>query len=175
MNLWGVIHGIRAFVPRMLEGGDEGHVVNTSSGNGGIAPLPTTAVYATSKAAVTTVSEVLYGQLRAVGSRIGVSVLFPGPKVLKTGLLTSASRRPERWHNGAPPSGPSSFDEVEARLRAAGVEPDYTPVEDVADEAVAGIRAGRFWILPASERTDATIRARAESMLQRSAPTYLER
>lgn len=175
VNLWGVIHGIKAFVPRMLDGGDEGHVVNTSSGNGGIAPLPTTAVYATTKAAVVTVSEVLYGQLRAVGSRIGVSVLFPGPKVLKTGLLTSASRRPERWFNGAPPSGPASFDEVEARLRAAGVEPDYTPVEDVADDAVIGIKAGQFWILPASERTDATIRARAESMLQRSAPTYLER
>jgi NAD(P)-dependent dehydrogenase (short-subunit alcohol dehydrogenase family) len=175
VNLWGVIHGIKAFVPRMLDGGDEGHVVNTSSGNGGIAPLPTTAVYATTKAAVTTVSEVLYGQLRAVGSRIGVSVLFPGPKVLKTGLLTSSSRRPERWHDGAPPAGPATMDEVEARLRAAGVEPDYTPVEDVADDAVAGIREGRFWILPASERTDATIRARADSMLQRSAPTYLER
>jgi NAD(P)-dependent dehydrogenase (short-subunit alcohol dehydrogenase family) len=175
VNLWGVIHGIKAFVPRMLEGGDEGHVMNTSSGNGGIAPLPTTAIYATTKAGVTAVSEVLYGQLRAAGSRIGVSVLFPGPKVLKTGLLTSSSKRPERWHNGAPPAGPASIEDVEARLRAAGVEPDYTPVEDVAAEAVAGIKAGQFWILPASERTDATIRARAESMLQRSAPTYLER
>jgi NAD(P)-dependent dehydrogenase (short-subunit alcohol dehydrogenase family) len=175
VNLWGVIHGIKAFVPRMLDGGDDGHVMNTSSGNGGIAPLPSTAVYATSKAAVTTVSEVLYGQLRAVGSRIGVSVLFPGPKVLKTGLLTSSSRRPERWHNGAPPAGPATMDDVVARLRAAGVEPDFTPVEDVADEAVAGIKAGQFWILPASERTDATIRARADSMLHRSSPTYLER
>ena len=43
---------------------------------------------------------------------------------------------------------------IEARLRAAGIEPDYTPVEDVADEAVAAIRADQFWILPASERTD---------------------
>jgi len=90
-------------------------------------------------------------------------------------LLTSAARRPERWFNDAPPSGPATIDEVEARLRAAGVEPDYTPVEDVAEETVAGIKAGRFWILPTSDRTDATIRARAESMLQRSAPTYLER
>ena len=51
---------------------------------------------------------------------------------------------------------------------------EYTPVEAVAEETVAGIRDGRFWILPASDRTDATIRARAESMLHRSTPTYLE-
>jgi short-subunit dehydrogenase len=160
----------------MLEGGDEGHVMNTSSGNGGIAPLPNTAIYATTKAAVTTLSEVLYGQLRAIDSRIGVSVLFPGPKVLKTGLLTSAQHRPARWVNdGASPPPATTLEAVEARLRAAGVEPDYTPVEDVAEEAFAGIRANRFWILPASERTDATIRSRMTSMLERSSPTYMER
>jgi len=175
VNLWGVIHGIKAFVPRMLAGGDEGHVVNTSSGNGGIAPLTSTAVYATTKAAVTTVTEVLYGQLRAVDSRIGVSVLFPGPKVLRTGLLESSSKRPERWANEVPRSTPyTTIESFEARLRAAGIEPDYTPVEAVAEEAFHGIRDGRFWILPDSERTDQRIRARAESMLDRSTPTYME-
>ena len=175
VNLWGVIHGIKAFVPRMLAADDEGHVMNTSSGNGGIAPLTATAIYATTKAAVTTVSEVLYGQLRQVDSRIGVSVLYPGPKVLRTGLLGSSALRPERWANDVPRATPyTTVESFEARLRAAGIEPDYTPVEAVADEAVRGIREGRFWILPASERTDATIRARAESMLGRSAPTYLE-
>ncbi|MGZ4704158.1 MAG: SDR family NAD(P)-dependent oxidoreductase [Acidimicrobiales bacterium] len=175
VNLWGVIHGIKAFVPRMLEGGDEGHVMNTSSGNGGIAPLTSTAVYATTKAAVTTVSEVLYGQLRAVGSTIGVSVLYPGPKVLRTGLLESSSKRPEHWANEVPRATPyTTIESFEARLRAAGIEPEYTPVEAVADEAVAGIREGRFWILPASDRTDRIIRARAQSLLDRSEPTYLE-
>jgi NAD(P)-dependent dehydrogenase (short-subunit alcohol dehydrogenase family) len=175
VNLWGVIHGIKAFVPRMLEAGEEGHVVNTSSGNGGIAPLTSTAIYATTKAAVTTVTEVLYGQLRAAGSPIGASVLFPGPKVLRTGLLESSSKRPDRWANDAPRATPyTTIESFEARLRAAGIEPDYTPVEAVAEETVAGIRDGRFWILPASDRTDATIRARAESMLHRSTPTYLE-
>ena len=175
VNLWGVIHGIKAFVPRMLAGGDEGHVMNTSSGNGGIAPLTSTAIYATTKAAVTTVTEVLYGQLKAVDSRIGVSVLYPGPKVLRTGLLESSSKRPEAWANEQPRVTPyTTIESFEARLRAAGIEPDYTPVESVAEEALAGIREGRFWILPASERTDRTIQARAESMLERSAPTYLE-
>ena len=175
VNLWGVIHGIKAFVPRMLAGGDEGHVMNTSSGNGGVAPLTSTAIYATTKAAVTTVTEVLYGQLKAIDSRIGVSVLFPGPKVLRTGLLESSSRRPEAWANEQPRVTPyTTIESFEARLRAAGIEPDYTPVEAVAEEALAGIREGRVWILPASERTDATIRARSTSMLERSAPTYVE-
>jgi NAD(P)-dependent dehydrogenase (short-subunit alcohol dehydrogenase family) len=175
VNVWGVIHGIKAFVPRMLEAGEEGHVVNTSSGNGGIAPLTSTAIYATTKAAVTTVTEVLYGQLRSVGAPISASVLFPGPKVLRTGLLESASKRPERWANDTPRTTPyTTIESFEARMRAAGIEPDYTPVEAVAEEAVAGIREERFWILPASERTDRTIRARADSMLGRSAPTYLE-
>jgi NAD(P)-dependent dehydrogenase (short-subunit alcohol dehydrogenase family) len=176
VNLWGVIHGIKAFVPPMLDAGDEGHVMNTSSGNGGIAPLAMTAVYATTKAAVTTVTEVLYGQLRAIDSRIGVSVLFPGPKVLRTGLLESSSKRPERWANDVPRSTPyTTIESFEARLRAAGIEPDYTPVEAIAEEAVIGIREGRFWILPESDRTDETIRGRAASMLDRSNPEYMER
>jgi NAD(P)-dependent dehydrogenase (short-subunit alcohol dehydrogenase family) len=175
VNLWGVIHGIKAFVPAMLAAGDEGHVVNTSSGNGGVAPLTSTAIYATTKAAVTTVTEVLYGQLREVGSRIGVSVLFPGPKVLRTGLLESSSKRPSRWANDVPRSTPyTTIASFEERLRAAGIEPDYTPVEEVAEATLAGIRDGRFWILPESERTDRMIRARSGSMLARSAPTYLE-
>jgi NAD(P)-dependent dehydrogenase (short-subunit alcohol dehydrogenase family) len=175
VNLWGVIHGIQAFVPAMLARGDEGHVVNTSSGNGGIAPLTSTAIYATTKAAVTTLSEVLWGQLRSVESRIGVSVLFPGPKVLRTGLLESASKRPERWANATPRTTPfTTIESFEARMRAAGIEPDYTPVEAVAEEALAGIRENRFWILPASDRTDDKLRARTASLLDRSEPTYLE-
>lgn len=176
VNLWGVIHGIKAFVPRMLDGGDEGHVMNTSSGNGGIAPLVSTAIYATTKAAVTTLSEVLYGQLREVDSRIGVSVLYPGPKVLRTGLLESASKRPDKWANDTPRTTPyTTIESFEARMRAAGMEPDYTPVEAIAEEAFQGIREDRFWILPASERTDATIRSRAQSMLDRTNPPYMER
>lgn len=174
VNVWGVVHGIKAFVPAMLEGGDEGHVVNTSSGNGGIAPMTSTAIYATTKAAVTTLTEVLYGQLRSIESRIGVSVLFPGPKVLRTGLLESASKRPGQWANDQPRTTPyTTIASFEARMRAAGIEPDYTPVEAVAEEAFAAIRDDRFWILPASDRTDAKIRARAHSLLERSAPTYL--
>jgi short-subunit dehydrogenase len=159
----------------MIDAGDDGHVMNTSSGNGGIAPLASTAIYATTKAAVTTLSEVLWAQLRSVDARVGVSVLFPGPKVLRTGLLTSASKRPARWQNDTPRTTPfTTIESFEARMRAAGMEPDYTPVEAIAEEAFLGIQANRFWILPASDRTDHKIRARAESMLARTEPTYVE-
>src|SRR5947208_13124232 len=56
VNLWGVIHGINAFVPTILAQGDEGHIVNTSSGNGGVAPLPSTPQYAVTKAGVVTLT-----------------------------------------------------------------------------------------------------------------------
>jgi len=174
VNVWGVIHGIKAFVPAMLEAGEEGHIVNTSSGNGGVAPIPNTAIYATTKAAVTTLSEVLYGQLRSIDALIGASVLFPGPKVLRTGLLESSGKRPSHWHNDHPRmTAHTTIASFEERMRAAGMEPDYTPVEAVAEETFQGVRDGRFWILPASEQTDKTIQARSRSMLERSLPKYL--
>ncbi|MEU9006220.1 SDR family NAD(P)-dependent oxidoreductase, partial [Streptomyces sp. NPDC048551] len=89
VNVWGVFHGIQAFVPRMIAAGVPGHVVNTSSGDGGIAPLPTASVYAVTKAAVVTMTESLYAHLRAEGAAVGASVLFPGPHMLRTGLWES--------------------------------------------------------------------------------------
>jgi NAD(P)-dependent dehydrogenase (short-subunit alcohol dehydrogenase family) len=175
VNLWGMIHGVKAFVPAMLEGGEAGHIVNTSSGNGGIAPLPTTAVYATSKAAVTAFTEVLYGQLHSVDADIGVSVLFPGPNVLKTGLLESSKHRPASWANDTPRTTPyTTIESFEARMLAAGIDLSYTPVEFVAELTLDAILENRFWILPESDRIDQRIRARADSMLERSQPTYME-
>ncbi|HSM76404.1 MAG TPA: SDR family NAD(P)-dependent oxidoreductase, partial [Bryobacteraceae bacterium] len=77
VNLWGVIHGIRAFVPRMLSSGGEGHIVNTAS-LAGLTSSPGLAPYNASKHAVATISESLYFELLAVPSSIRVSVLCPG-------------------------------------------------------------------------------------------------
>ncbi|MEU2778038.1 SDR family NAD(P)-dependent oxidoreductase [Streptomyces sp. NPDC007162] len=175
VNVWGVFHGVQAFLPRMIKSGQSGHVVNTSSGDGGIAPLPTASVYAVTKAAVVTMTESLYAHLRAEHARVGASVLFPGPHMLRTGLWESHRNRPDRWAKERPRRTPyRSLDQWEAAMRAAGKEVRFTPVEEVAEFVVAGIRADRFWLLPDSEHSDAQIRARARSMLDRANPSYLE-
>ena len=175
VNVWGVFHGIQAFVPRMIKSGQPGHVVNTSSGDGGIAPLPTASVYAVTKAAVVTMTESLYAHLKAEHARVGASVLFPGPHMLRTGLWESHRNRPDRYAKERPRRTPyRSLDQWETAMKAAGKEVAFTPVEEVADLVVDGIRADRFWILPESEHSDAQIRARAASMLDRANPSYLE-
>ncbi|WP_221355041.1 SDR family NAD(P)-dependent oxidoreductase [Streptomyces beigongshangae] len=175
VNVWGVFHGIQAFVPRMLAGGGPGHVVNTSSADGGIAPLPTASVYAVTKAAVVTMTESLYAHLRADRAPVGASVLFPGPHMLRTGLWESHRNRPARYAKQRPRRTPyRSLGQWEAAMREAGREVRFTPVEEVAALVVDGIRADRFWLLPESEHGDAQIRARSQSMLDRADPAYLE-
>ena len=171
VNVWGVINGIRAFVPIMLANGDEGHIVNTSSSNGGLAPFGDTAIYATTKSAVVTITEVLYAHLQMSGSKLKASVLFPGPGWLRTGLWSSQRNRPQRWKKEKPRTTPyPSLDDLEQFVKASGAP--ITEVEEVADTVVQGILREQFWMLPPSERSDATIKARAGSMLQRTNPAY---
>jgi NAD(P)-dependent dehydrogenase (short-subunit alcohol dehydrogenase family) len=173
VNLWGVIHGINAFVPLLVEQ-DEGHVVNTSSGNGGISPLSTTPQYAVTKAGVVTLTECLYGQLESAGSKVRASVLFPGPHMLRTGLFESWRNRPEDVAKTRPRKTPYvTIDQYEELMAQAGREVQYTPVEEVAGRVLDALGTGDFWILPPSENSDDSIRSRAESMLARSNPDYL--
>jgi NAD(P)-dependent dehydrogenase (short-subunit alcohol dehydrogenase family) len=174
VNLMGVVHGINAFVPVMLAQGDEGHVINTSSGNGGVSPLPSTPQYAATKAAVVTITECLYGQLAEVGAPIGTSVLFPGPHMLRTGLFESWRSRTDEFAKERPRVTPyTTIEALEGQMRAAGITINYTPVEEVADRVVHAVLANQFWIHAPSERSDAQITARADSMIARSNPDYL--
>ena len=92
-NLWGILNGIRAFVPRMIEQGDEGHVVNTSS-VAGLFGAPFEAPYAVSKFAAFAATESLAQDLAATGSRLKASVLCPG--MIKTNIVDSDRNRPDR-------------------------------------------------------------------------------
>jgi NAD(P)-dependent dehydrogenase (short-subunit alcohol dehydrogenase family) len=172
VNVWGVIYGINAFVPVLLEQ-DEGHVVNTSSGNGGIAPLPPTPQYAATKAAVVTLTECLYGQLD--GTNVSASVLFPGPHMLRTGLFESWRSRPDKYAKTRPRKTPyTTVEDLETQMRAANIPIAYTEPADVAAAIVEGIRNDTFWIHPENPRSDEILRARTESILARRNPDYLK-
>jgi NAD(P)-dependent dehydrogenase (short-subunit alcohol dehydrogenase family) len=174
VNVYGVIHGINAFVPSMVASGSEGHVVNTSSGNGGVSPLRGTPQYAVTKAAVVTLTECLYAQLQDAGSKVSASVLFPGPNMLRTGIFSSWRVRPPELAKLRPRQTPyPTIEDIEAQMAAAGIEVRYTEPSEVADQVVRGVRDDLFWIMAPSDSIDTQIRARAASMLERANPTYL--
>lgn len=178
VNVMGVIHGINAFVPTMIAQDEEGHVVNTTSGNGGFTPLINSAVYATTKAAVTTLTECLWGQLRQVGSKVSASLLYPStrtPGMLNTGIWRPGANRPARYDRpGAPPKeGRDSLTPFLERAKAAGMEVQFAPLEEVADICVEGIKNDTFWITVPNPQQEEKIRARAESQIARTAPEYL--
>lgn len=141
VNLWGVVHGVRAFVPRMLTAGGEGHVVNTAS-LAGLTSTPYLGVYNITKHGVVALSETLYKELKLADAKVGVSVLCPG--AIATNIMRSSRNRPaELADSGAP-------GESAARMRAGletAISAGITPAE-VADKVVAGVREGKFYILP---------------------------
>jgi len=168
VNVMGVTNGIRAFVPTMLERGEEGHVINTSSGNGGIASLPTTPVYASSKAAVTSLTEVLRFQFLMDGAKLQAHVLFPGPHLVNTNILNSDRVRPDAFRIEG--QAPATYLDMKALAESAGVEFKLTEPEEVADMAIKGIRDGRFWILSKLGKSDERLRTRTRSILERENP-----
>jgi NAD(P)-dependent dehydrogenase (short-subunit alcohol dehydrogenase family) len=130
INLWGVVHGIRAFVPGMVEHGKSAHVVNTAS-VGGLVVFPGMAMYAASKSAVIAISEALHHDLRDRGLPIGVSVLCPGPTLSDLRENSAVLR-------------PGGFD---GRAIATVTEVPRMPAAEVAAQVVEAVRDGRFWVL----------------------------
>lgn len=168
VNVMGIANGIRAFVPGMLAHGEKGHVVNTSSGNGGLTSMPTTPIYASTKAAVTSLSEVLHYQFLMEGAALQAHVLFPGPHIVDTNILSSMRNRPDELRDD---NEPVAYTTMKDLAKASGIKNmQLTKPEEVAEHCLEGIRAGRFWILPESETNDAKFRARAENILARKNP-----
>jgi len=170
VNVQGVLNGIKAFVPLMLERGEEGHVINTSSGNGGLYPLPTTPIYSTTKAAVTTISEVLNYQLQMQGAKIKAGVLYPGPHIVDTGIFQAARNRPDDTPYEREPVPPPTLDDMEEMFTQAGMKWGVTKPAEVAEYTLEAIRNDQFWILPESANADAAVRARLEGILARTNP-----
>ena len=175
VHLFGVINGCAVFIPWLSEHGDEAWVVNTVSGNGGVTPIPDSAPYTLAKSSIVTYTECLWAQLRAAGSRIGVSLLFPSghtPGLLNTGIWNESERPPQFARSTQRPLR-RGLDPYVERMRSAGQEVQFTPLEEVADQVATGILNDQFWMLAGSERTDGLIQARATSMITRSQPEYM--
>ncbi len=141
VNLWGVIHGVRVFAPRLIEQ-DEGHIVNTGS-MAGLVSVAGAAPYNVSKHGVVTLSETLYGELRDADSKVGVSVLCPG--IIRTNLRDSERNRPAHLRDIDPES-------VRARAENTPGFRDATRLRALSPEWAAecvleGVRANRFYIL----------------------------
>lgn len=171
VNVTGVVNGILTFVPRMLATGAEGHVVNTSSSDGPISPLPSASVYAASKSAVSTLTECLAAQLAEEGAPIGVSVFYPSGGLLRTGLWTSDRTRPPELARERPRETEAMTPErLEEMAKQAGHELSWQPLEELADLVVAGVRAGRYVIMKDAADAAATLRARAEAFASGERP-----
>jgi NAD(P)-dependent dehydrogenase (short-subunit alcohol dehydrogenase family) len=178
VNVMGVVNGINAFVPHMLAQGEEGHVVNTTSGNGGFTPLINSAVYATTKAAVTTITECLWGQLREVGAKVSASLLYPStntPGMLNTGIWRPGANRPDRYDRpgAAPKEGRDALGSYLKRMEEAGQEVVFAPLSEVADICFEGIVNDTFWITAPSAAQQQKIRDRATSQIEMTPPEYL--
>lgn len=173
VHVYGVINGINAFVPAMLKTGDEGHIVNTASHNGGFAPVAGAPVYATCKSAITTISECLWGQLREIDSRIGVSVLFPSGRtqgILNTGIW-AAPERPAEFAASVPVDTTNKMQMWIDMQAAAGTPVAFTPLSEVAETVVDGLLRDRFWMVEEGRFED-LVRQRTDIILQRDYPNY---
>jgi NAD(P)-dependent dehydrogenase (short-subunit alcohol dehydrogenase family) len=130
VNLWGIIHGARAFLPGMIERTRPAHMVNTAS-MAALGGAPLTAGYGMSKAAVVSLSCSLRGELQGTG--VGVSVLLP--EMIRTRLAFAERNRGD---------GSAPFEEhPEADVLKGGLDPAV-----VAARVVDAVRNERFWILP---------------------------
>ena len=164
VNLWGVIHGVHAFTPMLIEQ-DEGHIVNTASVAGLISP-PGSAMYNVTKHAVVALSETLHHDLAERKSKVGVSVLCPA--YVATGIADSERNRPADLAN---PQREKSSDQLarEAMLRKA-VTSGRLSADDVARAVVDAVKLDRFYILT-HPRIKGAIRARMEAILEQRPPS----
>jgi len=167
VNLWGVIHGVHAFVPPMLAQDSEGHIVNTAS-MAGVVSSPG-GIYPVTKHAVVALSETLYHELTLTGAKLKVSVLCPG--FVNTRILEAARNRPAELQNEPAQRKASPQEEAVLQLIRQAVQAGMPPAH-VADIVFQAIRDEKFYILSHPEWKEA-IRTRMEDLLQERNPTFV--
>ena len=130
VNLLGTVYGIKAFVPRMIAGGEHGHLLATTSGAGGTGTMYGNGPYAVTKAAIVSLMHCLYGQLRDAGADIVPTLIFPGVTNVR---------------------GAERTQQTVAFMRANGLPATFTEPAEVAETVMDAIRRESFW---ARQRVD---------------------
>ncbi len=166
VNLWGVIHGIHSFVPRMLAQDSEGHIVNTAS-SAGLISGSGLGIYKVSKYGVVTLSETLALELAARGAKLKASVLCP--EWVNTHIMDAERNRPQSLQNAPEEQHMSpervAITEVGRQLVQAGLAPS-----EVAEMVFDAIRQEKFYILT-HPTTKQFVQLRLEDILQERMPT----
>ena len=172
VNLRGIAHGIQAFVPRMLASGEEGIVMNTSSGDGGISPLADQSVYASSKAGVSIMTECLNAQLVGQNTRLRACIFYPSGGILPTGIWTTKRNRPAELarEKPAPDGAEMTFDEFMSGMKDIGIELPVQDLDELAQFALNGLRAGDFVIMIGRESMEETLVERARKLARGQCP-----
>lgn len=165
VNVMGVVHGIRSFVPRMLDQGEPGRVINTSSIGGLLGGAPFMAPYQGSKHCITSITECLHQELLLESAPVSASVLCPGE--VATGIWQSDRLRPKHQRNELASEAEQMFHQQLESQVAAGLTPD-----EFAAQAFEGISAGKFWLLP-GEGFRENFEARVDSILSETDPAPL--
>jgi NAD(P)-dependent dehydrogenase (short-subunit alcohol dehydrogenase family) len=161
VNVWGILHALRAFVPRMLEQGEDGHIVNTAS-MAGLATTAYCAPYETSKFAAAAVTECLAHDLAAIGAPIKVSLLCPGS--VNTDIARSRRNRPEHLAPKEENGAAAFVEDALASTTERGADPD-----DVAALVIEAIREERF-LVPTAPSYREQILDRAAALADRNLP-----
>jgi NAD(P)-dependent dehydrogenase (short-subunit alcohol dehydrogenase family) len=164
VNLWGVIHGVHSFLPRLLSQGQPAHIVNTSSLAGIVSGLPELGPYNVTKVGVVAVSETLRLELAMSGAPVGVSVLCPGST--ESRILESERNRPSAFGSESRLPEGEAFREA---VRTGFASPGARTPDEVAAQVLQAVRAGAFWIVTSGEMND-LVRRRCDEMVA-SLPT----
>lgn len=170
VNLWGVIHGVRVFIPIMLKQDTECHVVSTAS-VAGLMSGPGEAIYKVTKHAVVSLSEMLYHELRYVGSKIGVSVFCPW--FVKTRIMSSERNRPSELLNDPALEADWKANpnyQLMWKILNYGVEAGM-PSQQAADCVFEGIEDNKFYIYTDADITKSLVQLRMEDILQERNPS----
>ena len=170
VNFWGVVYGMRTFVPLMLQHGEPGHIVNTAS-MAGLLSGPTADIYGATKHGVVRITEALYHQLALDDAAISASVLCPG--IIKTRIISSSRNRRSDQMEGELPGAA----ELEPQATAAdeqwqsipGLEPD-----EVAEQVLQSIKDQQLYVLTRDVPLD-RISQRTQHIVDGTNPTVEQR